>query len=167
LICSFIPIYPEAIDCHFDEPLKEQIAIEKSKRKINLASLPHLNLQTPADLNILRMKPIDMMKLCPYKNNKDVFDFKYVHDIARFAFYNGITFEEYLEWGGWTPTAEGIKLWNSLHKFPPFSIEQMKKLLQFYYPALKRDMHMTAFANQFNMPSDITITQSKSLGHEH
>jgi len=167
LICSFIPTYPEAIDCHFDEPLKEKIAIEKAKRKINIASLPHLNLETPADLNILGMKPIDMMKLCPYKNNKDAFEFKYLHDIARFAFYNGITYAEYLEWAGWEDRADGRSMWNGLHKYPPFSTEQMRKLLQFYYPAFKRDMHMTAFANQFNMPSDITITPIVRLEQEH
>jgi len=167
LICSFIPTYPEAIDCHFNEALKENIAVDKAKRKINIASLPHLNLETPADLNILGMKPIDMMKLCPFKNHEKSFDFKYLHDIARFAFYNGITFEEYLEWAGWKSNADGIKLWNSLHKFPPFRPEQMRKLLQFYYPAFKRDMHMTAFANQFNMPTDITITPIVRLEQDH
>ena len=167
LICSFIPTYPEAIDCHFDEPLKEQIAIEKAKRKINIASLPHLNLQTPANLNWLGMTPFDMMMLCPYKENKDAFDFKYLHDIARFAFYNGITYEEYLEWTGWEDRADGRHMWNTLQKYPPFRPEQMKKLLQFYYPALKRDMHMTAFANQFNMPSDITTTPIQRLEQDH
>jgi hypothetical protein len=43
----------------------------------------------------------------------------------------------------------------------------MKKLLQFYYPALKRDLHMTAFANQFNMPTDITITPIERLNQDH
>ena len=167
LICGFIPTYPEAIDCHFDEPLKEKIAVDKAKRKINIATLPHLNLETPADLNILGMKPLAMLKLCPYKNNKDEFEFKYLHDIARFAFYNAITYDEYLDWAGWEDRADGRSMWNSLHKYPPFTIEQMRKLLQFYYPAFKRDMHMTAFANQFNIPSNYTVTPIERLNQDH
>jgi hypothetical protein len=167
LICSFITTYPEAIDCHFEEELKEQIAIQKANGKINIAKLPHLNLETPPDLNWFGMKPIDMMRLCPYKNNKDDFEFKYLHDIARFAFYNGITYEEYLKWAGWEDRADGRNMWNKLQKYPPFSLEQMKKLLQFYYPALKRDMHMTAFANQFNIPADIIVTPIERLNQDH
>jgi hypothetical protein len=167
LICSFMPLYPEPIDCHFDEPLKEQIAIQKAKGKINMAELPKLNLQTPADLNWFGMKPIDMLMLCPYKNNKDDFEFKYLHDLARFAFYNGISYENYLKWAGWEDRADGRIMWNGLQKYPPFSLEQIKKILQFYYPALKRDLHMTAFANQFNMPADITITPIERLNQDH
>jgi hypothetical protein len=169
LICSFITTYPEAIDCHFDEPLKEKIAIDKASRKINIAALPHLNLETPADLNVLGMKPIDMLKLCPI--NKD-FDHAYTHQIARFSFYNGITFDEFFEWlkpkhNDSANRQRWLSHWNRLDKFPPFKPEQMRRLLMFYYPAFKRDMHMTAFANQFNMPADITITQIQRLEQEH
>jgi hypothetical protein len=167
LICSFIPTYCEPIDCHFDEPLKEQIAIERAKGKINIAELPKLNLQAPDELNWFSMTPLDMLLLCPYKNNPKAFGYKYVHDLARFAYYNGISFEEYCAWAGWTPNAEGIKCWNNVEKFPPFRLDQMKKLLQYYYPALKRDPYMIAFLNQFQMPNDIKKTKIHRLEQAH
>ena len=167
LICSFIPDYCEPIDCHFDEPLKEQIAIQQASGKINMARLPHLNLPTPSNLNILGMSPHEMMSLLPYKNNKNDFEYKYIHDIARFAYYNGISYDEYLTWADWEDRRDGRDMWNKLQKFPPFQPTQMKKLLQFYYPALKRDQHMTAFANQFNMPADVVMTHIDRLSQEH
>jgi hypothetical protein len=166
-ICSFLPTYSEPIDCHFDEPLKEQIAIQRAKGKINMAELPRLNLPTSPNLNWFGLKPIDMLNLCPYKNNKDDFEFKYLHDLARFAYYNGITYAEYLEWAGWGDRADGRTMWNGLNKFVPFQLSQMKKLLQFYYPALKRDPYMTAFANQFIMPADVITTGITRLEQNH
>jgi hypothetical protein len=167
LICSFIPTYAEPIDCHFAEPLKEQMAIEKASRKINLAALPHLNLQSPENLNWFGLSPIDMLNLCPYKDNKNDFDFKYVHDLARFAYYNGITYDDFLVWANWTDRADGRSMWTGLHKYPPFRIDQMKKLLQFYHPALKRDQYMTALSNQFEFPADVSITKIGRLEQEH
>jgi hypothetical protein len=167
LICSFIPDYCEPIDCHFQEGLKEQIAIQQASGKVNMARLPHLSLPTPSNLNILGMTPHEMMALLPYKNHKNDFEYKYIHDIARFAYYNGIAYDEYLAWADWEDRHDGRTMWNNLHKFPPLQPVQMKKMLQYYYPAMKRDQHMTAFANQFNIPADIVMTHIERLSQEH
>lgn len=167
LICSFIPNYCEPIDCHFAEELKEQVNIERASKKINMSVLPRLNLPTPTELNWFGLQPKQMLDLLPYKDNKDDFDFKYIHDAGRFAFYNGITYTEFCKWAGWIDRADGRTMWNGLQKYPPFQLSQMKKLLQFYYPALKRDPYMTAFANQFNMPIDVITTGIERLDQNH
>jgi hypothetical protein len=167
MICSFVPDYCERIDCHFQEELKEQIAIQQASKKFDMATLPRLSLPTPSNLNFYGMTPQQMLDLLPYKNHKNEFEYKYIHSIARFAYYNGISYQDYLAWADWEDRQDGRTMWNNLHKFPPFQPVQMKKLLQCYYPAMKRDQHMTAFANQFNLPADIVMTHIDRLSQEH
>lgn len=165
LICSFIPTYCKPIDCDFDEQLKDQIAISNANRKINLLELPRLALPTPDNIDPDDLTPKQILDLLPVKQAK--FDWAYYHMVARFCYFNGISFDDYLAWAGWKPNAEGIKLWNKLQLFPPFSVQRMKKVLYYYYPAFKRDQHLNRFLKQFILPDDIEITKMERLAQEH
>lgn len=167
LICSFIPTYCKPIDCNFDEELKENIAIAAAHKKFDLSELPRISLPTPENINPFELTPKQILDLLPYKSSTKSFNFKYVHMVARFCYHNGIEFEDYLAWGGWKMSPEGIKLWNALEKFPPFSIERMKKVLHFYYPAFKRDQHFNKFVNQFKLPDTILTTPIERLSQDH
>jgi hypothetical protein len=167
LICSFLPENAEHIDCHFDEPMKQRVAIENAHAKFDLASLPKV-ASLPVISENITWGDLDakaMLAMCPY-NEKD-FSFSYVHKLERFAFYHGISYEEFLKIMNWVDLPADRAVWNKLQNFPPFSMEQMKRLLCFYYPALNKDHHMTAFENMFNLPDDVVTTKIDRLAPEH
>jgi hypothetical protein len=169
LICSYMPDYPEPIDCHFDEPMKERIEITKSANKFNLADLPKMNLPTPAKLSWFSMTSMDILKSLPINAE---FDHKYTHRVARFCFYNGITFDDFIEWlkpkhNDAANVQKWLVHWNKLDKFPPVSCDQIKPLVAFYYPSIKRDPYFKTFTSQFDMPDCVVKTHIDRLSQEH
>lgn len=169
LICSYMPDYPEPIDCHFDEPMKERIEITKSANKFNLADLPKMNLPTPSKLSWFSMTSMDILKSLPINAE---FTHKYTHRVARFCFYNEITFDDFIEWlkpkhNDAANTQKWAVHWNKLDKFPPVSCEQIKPLVAFYYPAIKRDPYFKTFTSQFDMPDYVIQTHIDRLSQEH
>ena len=169
LICSYMPDYPEPIDCHFDEPMKERIEITKSANKFNLADLPKMNLPTPAKLSWFSMTSMDILKSLPINAE---FDHKYTHRVARFCFYNGITFDDFIEWlkpkhNDASNVQKWLVHWNKLDKFPPVSCDQIKPLVAFYYPSIKRDPYFKTFTSQFDMPDCVVKTHIDRLSQEH
>lgn len=171
LICSFIPTYCKPIDCHFAEPLKEKIAIERANKKIDLSELPRLNLPTPDEINPFNMTAEQVLGLLPCGKE---FDHNYTHMVARFCNTANLSFETFLSWlkkkheiltsdikNKW------LTHWNNLHKFPPFTFERMKKVLFYYYPALKKDQYLNRFTKQFTVPNYVDITTMTRLSQEH
>jgi hypothetical protein len=169
LICSYLPPYPEPIDCHFDEPMKDRIEVSKSANKFNLADLPKMNLQVPPKLDWFKITTLDLLHALPINSE---FDHRYTHRVARFCFYNGITFEDFIEWlkpkhNDADNTKKWLVHWNKLDKFPPVSCEQMKPLLANFYPSIKRDPYFKAFASQFDMPDYVVKTHIDRLSQDH
>lgn len=167
LICSFLPNYCKPIDCNFEDELKEHIQIENARKKFDLSTLPRLSLQPPSNFDDEEITPKEILDLLPYKSAPKSFDFTYLSRVSRFCYYNGISHEDFCKWAGWNVNADGIKMWNSLHKWPPTSINAAKSLLFYFYPSLKKDLFMTKFTNQFQVPDYVFVTKINRLGQEH
>lgn len=169
LICSYVPPYPEPIDCHFDEPMKERVEISKASSKFNLAELPKMNLSTPKNLSWFNMTSVDVLKALPISSE---FDHRYTHRIARFCFYNGISFDDFIQWlkpkhDDKTNTDKWRVHWNKLDKFPTITPEQIKPLLANFYPSIKRNPYFKTFTAQFDMPDYVVKTHIDRLSQEH
>jgi hypothetical protein len=169
LICSYMPDYPEPIDCHFDEPMKERVEVAKSYNKFNLAELPKMNLPVPPKLSWFKMTAMDILKSLPINAE---FDHRYTHRVARFCFYNEITFDDFIQWlkpkhNDAANTQKWAVHWNKLDKFPPITCEQMKPLVANFYPAIKRDPYFKTFTSQFDMPDYVIQTPIVRLSQEH
>jgi hypothetical protein len=167
LICSFIPNYCKPIDCNFQDDLKEQIQIENARKRFDLSTLPRLSLQPPSNFNYDDLTPKEILDLLPYKASPKSFEFTYLSRISRFCYYNGLSHDDFCNWAGWRVNADGIKMWNSLHKFPPLSIDAAKAILFYFYPSLKKDIFMHKFTNQFRVPDYVVVTQIDRLSQEH
>ena len=113
-------------------------------------------LSVPKHINYEKMTPKDILSLLPL--NKD-FDHKYTHTVARYCYYNHITFDSFLKWlknkhdnmtqdiiSKWTVH------WNKLDKFPDVPESKIKTILFYYYPHLKKDVHYRSFVETFNLP---------------
>lgn len=169
LICSYMPPYPEPIDCHFDEPMKQRVEISKASSKFDLAELPKMNLPTPKNLSWFNMSCFDILKALPINSE---FDHRYTHRIARFCFYNQISFDDFIEWlkpkhNDKTNTDKWRIHWDKLDKFPTVTPEQIKPLVSFYYPSIKRNPYFKTFTAQFDMPDYVVKTHIDRLSQEN
>ena len=139
------------------EEVHETILIEKSKSTFDIGTLPKMNLSVPEGIEYRELEANDILKLLPLNEND--FDFEYIHLVARFCFYNKVSFDQYLSWlknkhPNLIKNEKGLKMWDALHKFPEVSIDRMKKLLCFFYKHLKKDLSYRDFADTFNIPAD-------------
>lgn len=149
--------------------LEEDIFIAKAKLPYNLTTLPKYNLQVPKKINWLEIAPLDILALLPIDKN---FDFTYKHRVARFCYYNNISFDIYLNWlkKGFPElekNREGQICWNKIIKYPEVSISQMKPILAYYYPDIKKDVHFRNFINLFDVDESIEKINIERLGQEH
>ena len=77
-----------------------------------------------------------MLKLAPLDAS---FDHAYTHRIARFAFSNGLTFEQF---GCKQKSASPARLmthWKRLTRFPPVSVDSFCCLVHRFYPDIDQD----------------------------
>lgn len=135
----------------FNQTITEAIHIEKSKLPFNVASLPKLLLKVPKNINI--DNPLEILQILPINST---FDFAYSHLIARFCYYNNISFDIYLSWlcnkKPITKNEQGQKQWDDLAKYPPVSITKIKAVLNYFYPTINRDRSYKDFTETFNLP---------------
>ena len=138
------------------EPVETAVLVEKSNSTFNLGELPKMVLSVPKHIDYDNLKPTDVLSLLPL--NKD-FDHKYTHTIARYCYYNQITFDSFLTWlrnKHDNMTSDIISKWtihwSKLDKFPPVSESKIKIILCYYYPHLKKDIHYRNFVETFNLP---------------
>ena len=94
-ITAFLPTYSLPF-AEFPEPVKRHIAIQKSKSNFNILDLPRMSLEVPKDVVWNELTPLQVLKLTPCQNKKLDWAFSFI--VARFAFHNGLTFEEFLSW---------------------------------------------------------------------
>lgn len=149
--------------------IEEIIYIAKAKLPYNLTTLPKYNLIVPKNINWLELKPLDILALLPIDKN---FDFTYKHRVARFCYYNDISFNIYLNWlkQGFPElekNREGQLCWNKLIKYPSVSVSQMKPILAYYYPDIKKDIHFRNFLNLFDIDETIEKINIDRLSQEH
>jgi len=156
-----------------NEAIEEEILIEKSKATFNLGSLPKMVLNTPKDIDFNTITSMEILSLLPLNPS---FEFDYSHLVARFCFFNEITFDSYLSWlknkiPNLVKNEDGQKLWDKLAKFPEVSIDKIKQILAFYYPQIKKDKSYRDFVQTFNIPKEIihpieTMNQNCFTGNE-
>lgn len=153
----------------FENEIQEAIYIAKAKAPYNITVLPKYNLKVPKNINWLELEPLDVLALLPID---DKFDGSYKHRVARFCFYNGISFDIYLNWlkqgfPNLEKNREGQKCWNKISTYPSVSISQMKPILAYYYPDIKKDIHFRNFTNLFNVDETIEKIKIDRLAQEH
>ena len=107
------------------EEVKDVIMVSKSKQPFNLGSLPKIILTTPEDINFSSITPEQVLALLPLNNS---FDHTYTHQVARFCFYNSLTFEHFIAWltQKHNPMTNAIitkwqRHFSVMEKFPPVS----------------------------------------------
>jgi hypothetical protein len=141
------------------EEVEEEIQVAKAQGTFNLASLPKMILSTPTEIDYNKLTPIQVLNMLPLNKS---FEHSYTHMVARFCFYNDISFDDYYAWlkNKHNDIASFFKWqmhWAKLPKFPPVSNERMKQVLSYFYPSIKKDKSYRDFVDTFNLPSDVIV----------
>ena len=146
----------------FNDEVKLEIEIDKAKNnKLELGAIPKLTLKEPDNFDINDFKPIEALYILPLDKN---FNHDYTQYIARYCFYNEITFEEFYKW--YKNKNESIDAynkwknnWNNLSKFPKVELYQIKILLIKYYPKLYNKSHYNKFESLFDIGNTIKVDE--------
>jgi len=146
-----LPTMPEAVE--------EEIQVAKAQGTFNLASLPKMVLSTPSEVDYEKLTPIQVLNMLPLNKS---FEHSYTHMVARFCFYNDISFDDYYAWlkNKHNDIGSFFKWkmhWAKLPKFPPVSNERMKQVLSYYYPSIKKDKSYRDFVDTFNLPTEAIV----------
>lgn len=137
------------------EEVEQEIQIEKAKAPFDIGSLPKLILNIPAEVDYTNLTPFQILQLLPLNES---FHFAYCHFVARFCYYNGLTYEQYMSWlqnKAKSVVAKRQQEWIKLPNFPPVSIDRIKQVLVYYYPQIKKDISYRDFVQTFNIPQEI------------
>lgn len=150
--------------------IKEEVMIEKSHKSFDIGLLPKMILQTPENFNVETATPEAILKITPLNKN---FDHNYTHLIARFCYYNQISFEAFLSWleNKHNPMRNDIIIkwkghFEKLDKFPPVDKNKMISILQAFYPSLKKDVHYRNFCDTFVLPQN-HIEKIETINQDH
>jgi hypothetical protein len=179
-ITCFLPTYslPFSILENIPFEVKEHIAIEKSKSTFDIGALPKLNLSMNTDKSFNELTNLEILQLLPINKS---FDHSYTHLVARFCFYNDLSFETFLAWLKPKHIEKNKNLeeefkrwiwhWGRLDKFPRVSSDKIKNILCYFYPNLKKDPSYRIFNDTFNFPQSLvtkipTISQKEFNGEE-
>lgn len=140
------------------EEIEEVIMINQSNALFDLSVLPKLSLSEPTDFDFFSCKPIDLLPLFPLTQKHN---HSYTHLIARFCYYNNISFELFLSWISkkHNPLTTEIinkwkRHWSRLDKFSAPSQSKLLAVMSYYYPNMRHHKSYKAFANTFNLPED-------------
>ncbi len=124
---------------------KVETKTKTRNNRVNILALPQVELSnTPIDMSNLS-NPLVLLKLLPISNE---FDHKYTFMVARFAYSNGINFNQFFDWYKAKDNSDDkknkwITHWNKLDNFPPVSVKQIMYILEKYYPNItkKKELH--------------------------
>ena len=144
------------------------IEICKSNKNFDLSLLPKVSITTPKNIDYLSLTPKQVLDLLPISKK---YDHNYTHLVARFCFNNDLSFEEYISWYIKKNNTEEakqkwIKKWSELNKFPSVSIEKMKKILNHFYPDIKKNIYEKSFIKSFVKEKEF-ITKIDRLDQNH
>ena len=170
IITAFLTDYPTPIQFE-REDIVEEIQIAKAHKTFDIGILPKLLIPTPDDIQWDTITPLEVLGLLPCTKDHS---FEYAHKVARFCFTNGIGIEQFLSWiqqKREVMTNEFITKWNyhfqQLHKFPACSFESMKPILAYYYPDIKKDIHLRRFKTLMEWPTDVDKIKISRLEQKH
>lgn len=145
---------------NFNYETKTAVEVEKVKaNKFDIGDLPKMSLNAPDNFDINTFTPIEALKMLPINKT---FDHNYTHLIARFCFYNQISFETFYSWYKNKDDSEvnynkWVKHWGVLSKFPEVNIKKIKTLILKFYPKVRRDTHFSDFEKSFKLPETIKV----------
>jgi hypothetical protein len=161
IITSFFPenifkIPDFGFNSKYDDEVKEHFEIVKAKKPFDLTLLPELNIKLPENLKDIELNELtteQILKLLPLDKS---FKFPYINLVARYCYYNNISFDTFLSWlkqkdPNIKKTEKGIKMWDDLIKFPPIYLNHLIPTLDKYYKNLTADKSIIRFKNLFNL----------------
>lgn len=139
---------------------------QKQFNKFDWASIPQMTLELPKDIDL--SSPKDLLKITPLDSS---YDHRYTHRVARFCYYNGLTFDDFISWyKNKSSDNENLKKWSfhwkNLVKFNPISISYYTKILANFYPNIDEKAEMIDIVKQFDMPNK-NIKYIDSLSQKH
>lgn len=165
LITCFLNIYPLPFP-KLQYEINELINIEKSKLTFDLSKLPKLKLKCTKNIDLNELSPLEMLNLLPL-DNSGKYNHDYTHLIARFCYYNDLSFEHFLSWiqqKHHTILEDSTILnkwnthWKNIAKFPHASIDKIKNILYYFYPNIKKDIFYRKFNDSFTLDNDLIHT---------
>lgn len=120
-------------------------------QKLNVPSgFDHDNLDA---MMLLNMAPLD-----------STFDHAYTHRIARFAYYNNLSFTQFWKWNSKKNASadrlhKWMTLWDNLGSFPRVSVSSMMMILSRFYPMIFRDRRFQLFEKLMIIDEDKKISK--------
>ena len=165
LITCFFNMYPLPFP-KLQYEINEHIDIEKSKLTFDLSKLPKLKLKCTKNIDLNELSPLEMLNLLPL-DDSGKYNHDYTHLIARFCYYNDLTFEHFLNWiqqkhHNILEDSTTLNKWNThfknIAKFPPASIDKIKNILYYFYPNIKKDIFYRKFNDSFTLDNNLIHT---------
>ena len=140
--------------------IKLAFKVDKATKTFNLGELPILNkLVAPETFNYNSCTPIEILELLPINNT---FAHDYTHQVARFCYYNELTFDDFIAWYSKKSNSKEnynkwVNHWNNLNIFPPVLKITALTLLCKYYPNIRREKKQQNFINLFDLSNENII----------
>lgn len=138
--------------------IQEEIMVDKSHQTFDIGSLPKMVLTTPTNFDFSASTADELLNLLPLNKS---FDHNYTHLVARFCYYNKISFETFLSWiqQKHNPLRPDIiKKWQghftNMEKFPEVSKDKILSVLKAFYPHINKDIHFRNFSQTFILPTE-------------
>ena len=152
LITFFLPTEYNKIKYEETNEIQE-VKLMDTQNYLDLSTLPELpSMELSEDIDI--ENPEHILKLCPIGKG---FSHQYTHKIARFCYYNSISFETFYKWYS-AKNDDNIKKWryhwDNLHKFNKVVDSDILFMLNKYYPTILNSQHLNKFTNLFKLPED-------------
>ena len=154
LITCFVEEYSIPFK-ELEDDIAETFSIETAKTRFDLAILPKLKLSEPDKFDITTATPLDILKIIPVSKNHN---HSYTHYIARYSYYNKITFPQFIGWisNKHNPMTADIQNkweihWSKLDKYPTVSRKSIEAVLAFYYTNIKTDRSYKSFLNRWDL----------------
>ena len=134
----------------------------KEKRKVNIMSLPKMNLGDIRKTDLTKddlYNPINLLNLLPI--NKD-FDHTYTWMVARFCFYNELTFDDFYNWykvknHSQTHYDKWKHHWSVLGDHPPVRKAHIMLVLEKYYPGIRNEKEVNDFVQLCDISSETFV----------
>jgi hypothetical protein len=134
------------------EKLALTIDIEKASNKFNIGNLPKMKLNIPENFDINKTSAIELLNMLPIDEK---FEHSYTHYVARFSYFNKLSFDNFYEWYSKKQNSVEVKNkwvyhWNNLKSFPEVSIDNILFILSKFYQNLRQSQKLRKFIEQFS-----------------
>ena len=153
-----LPVFDYLFGDEDKKEIRKKLSIQKSKKPFDLGDLPKLELKNiNLDKDIDTFTPLELLTLIPLDKT---FDHKYTHLIARFCYFNDLTFEHFISWYSKKSTEQEkinkwkIYHWKDLPEFPPVQKITIINILMKYYPNIRKSIKLSKFEDLFTLPTD-------------